>query len=102
MSLKNGVSLTSLVLVCIAMLSLGSGLLNWNYHGTVVKQLDRIEQEERKMITSKWTSGGDEVSWTSTRGEHDSNETNEQLRARHKIEVAEAKKDFPKDTRSGE
>jgi len=51
------------------------------------------------MLTTKWTSGGKERSWTSTRGEHDPNETIPQLGARHEAELAELLVLFPEDPR---
>jgi len=49
------------------------------------------------MLTTKWKSGGKERSWTSTRGEHDPDETIAQLAARHEAELAELLEAFPED-----
>lgn len=85
-------------LALLAVLVVASAAVNWSYHARVVDELEELEEQEiLNVLTSKWTSGGVERSWTSTRGEHDPDETIGDLARRHKAEVAELMKEFPKD-----
>lgn len=82
---------------CVCALSL-SALASWAYKGQIMERLDRIEaQETKKMMTTKWMSGGEERTWTSTWKQYDPDEDLEVFFQRHKDEVAAAKRAFPKD-----
>lgn len=94
-----------MLLAALAVLAMGSAAINWIYHGTVVDRLEVIRMEQLKedvmaaagSLTTTWTSGGMERSWTSTWKEFDQSETFDDFLDRHAAEVAACQVKFPKD-----
>lgn len=77
-----------------------STFANWRYKTDLDNRLERIEAKEtRKMITTKWVSGGNERTLTSKWREYDENEEFDAFLARHETEVAAAKRRFREDGR---
>lgn len=90
-----------LAFACLSVLAL-SLVASWTYKVQLMDRLDRLEsraEEVAKKMTTKWISGGNERSWTSTWKQFDPSETQEAFLQRHKDEVAIAKKAFPEDPR---
>jgi len=84
------------------LLGVGSAALNFAYHRQVLSRVYLVERkiaEEAKLLTSTWTSGGIQRSWTSTL---QPDETVGALVERHQAEMVTMKNAFPPDTPDGE
>lgn len=82
-------------LALLATLVVASATVNWVYHGRVVAELEELdEQENPKVLTTTWISGGKERSWTSTREE---GEELDDLADRHDKELTVLLRKYPQD-----
>lgn len=98
MAIRTRITLPTWAALFLALLTTFPALLNWQYHGAVVRRLERIERKEiEQMITTEWISGGKKRTWTSKWKEFDENETMGDFLQRHAAEVAEALRAFPED-----